>query len=68
MKTKAVMTQIPVEKSRKLVLGKATAKTLTPIESSIAPANLLAVSLPSPAHNARPTKTAMLRRLRVAEG
>ena len=43
MKTKAVMTQIPVEKSCTVALGTgATAKTLTPIESSIAPANLLA--------------------------
>lgn len=52
MKTKAVMTQIPVEKSCKVALGTgATAKTLTPIESSIAPANLLTVSLPSPGLN-----------------
>ena len=62
------MTQIPVKKSRKLVLGKATAKALTSTESSIAPANLLAVSLPSPGLYARPTKPAMLRRLRAAEG
>lgn len=50
MKIKAVMTQIPVEKSRKVALGKATAKTLTPIESSIGSRpNLIAVSLLSPA-------------------